>query len=165
MILLCYDGSEDAKAAIAHAATLLRGEPVTVLTVWEPFALLLSWSFSGLAPPSGLGPAAGLENMEEIDARSAEEAERHAAEGARLAREAGLQAEPRACPRQSSIAATIFAEAESCSAAAIVIGSRGLSRFKSLMLGSVSNAVIQRADRPVILVPSPEARAEEPEQT
>jgi hypothetical protein len=33
MILICYDGSQDAKAAIEHAGDLLRSEPAAVLTV------------------------------------------------------------------------------------------------------------------------------------
>ena len=34
----------------------------------------------------------------------------------------------------------------------IVMGSRGLGRFKSLMLGSVSNSVVQRSKVPVLIV-------------
>ena len=34
----------------------------------------------------------------------------------------------------------------------IVLGSRGLGRFKSLMLGSVSNTVVQRSTVPVLIV-------------
>ncbi|MDQ2898064.1 MAG: universal stress protein [Actinomycetota bacterium] len=36
------------------------------------------------------------------------------------------------------------------------MGSRGLTGLKSPLLGSVSQAVIQHADRPVIVVPSPD---------
>jgi hypothetical protein len=42
MILLCYDGSADARAAIEHAGELLSGQPATVLTVREPFAELIA---------------------------------------------------------------------------------------------------------------------------
>jgi nucleotide-binding universal stress UspA family protein len=39
---------------------------------------------------------------------------------------------------------------------AIVMGSRGLTGVKSLLLGSVSHELIQHADRTVVVVPSPE---------
>ena len=55
-----------------------------------------------------------------------------------------------------TIAATILAEADDVGASAIVLGSRGLTGMKSLPLGSVSHAVLQHAERPVIIVPSPE---------
>ena len=36
MILLCYDGSEDAQAAVELTTSLFSGRAVTVLAVWEP---------------------------------------------------------------------------------------------------------------------------------
>ena len=38
MILICYDGSDDAKAAIQHGGELMNGQSATVLTVWQPVA-------------------------------------------------------------------------------------------------------------------------------
>ena len=52
-----------------------------------------------------------------------------------------------------------LSEADDAKANAIVLGTRGLTGLKSLMLGSVSHAVVQHADRPVIIVPSPEITA------
>ncbi len=54
---------------------------------------------------------------------------------------------------------TILEQAADVDASAIVLGSRGLTGLKSLLLGSVSHAVIQHADRPVIVVPSRELAA------
>jgi len=35
MILLCYDGSADAQAAIDQAGLLMAGSEATVLVIWE----------------------------------------------------------------------------------------------------------------------------------
>jgi hypothetical protein len=37
MILISYDGSADAQAAIERAARLMPGAEATILTVWETF--------------------------------------------------------------------------------------------------------------------------------
>ena len=38
-MLLCFDGSDGAAAAIARAGALVAPRTATVLTVWEPFEL------------------------------------------------------------------------------------------------------------------------------
>jgi nucleotide-binding universal stress UspA family protein len=150
MILLCFDGSDDARAAIDHAGRLLSGQSTTVLTVWEPFIEVLTRT------AYGFGMTAGMVNIEEIDIANREGAESRAEEGARLARQVGLDAQPRASARVTTVADTILVTARELSASAIVVGSRGLTGVKSLLLGSVSHGVIQHADRPVIIVPSTE---------
>jgi nucleotide-binding universal stress UspA family protein len=57
------------------------------------------------------------------------------------------------------VAEAIIAEAADVGASAIVIGSRGLTGLKSVLLGSVSHAVLQHADLPVIVAPSAEVAA------
>jgi nucleotide-binding universal stress UspA family protein len=57
------------------------------------------------------------------------------------------------------VADAILAEAESLDARAIVLGSRGLGAVKAFFLGSVSSAILHHADRPVVVVPSPEVAA------
>ena len=155
MILICYDGSADANEAIARGAPLLRGQPATVLTVWSPY------------DAAALGLSGGVEDMQESDDAGRLHAEHEAQEGARLATEAGFDAEPRTVEKRTTIADAILDEAATLEATAILMGSRGLTGVKSLLLGSVSHAVIQHADRTVIVVPSPAvaaARTREPAQ-
>jgi nucleotide-binding universal stress UspA family protein len=150
MILASYDGSADARAAVDHIAQLMPGADVTVLTVWEPFQEALSRT-GGM----GLGAGAFFPDNGEIDAASEEAARATAREGAERAMAAGLVAEPRIALREDGIAGAILAVADQLEADAIVVGTRGLTGIRSLLLGSVSHALLQHADRSVIVVPSP----------
>ena len=148
MILICYDGSEDARAALEQAAELFPSQPATVVSVWELFTDVAARSSLGF----GLVPS--FPDDEEIDKASRNRAEQLAQEGAELARRAGLEAEPATAQQVTTTGRAILAEAERSGAAAIVLGSRGLTGVKSLLLGSVSHEVIQHADRTVVVVPS-----------
>jgi nucleotide-binding universal stress UspA family protein len=152
MILMSYDGSVDAQAAIARAATLMPGAEATVLTVWEPYLDTLSRSG---AMGVGLGMSGSYGDFEKVDAAAAEAALATAMEGAQRATAAGLVAQPRAVSHHSGIAASILAEAAAAGAEVIVMGTRGLGRVKSFLLGSISHEVVQHADRAVLVVPSP----------
>lgn len=154
MILIAYDGSSDARSAIDHAGELFRGEPATVLTVWEPFIDVMARTGAGL----GLAP--GIVDFEEIDRSYERSAGERAAEGVERAQRAGLNPQPRTRTRQTTIADAILSEAHEVGARAIILGTRGLTGIKSLWLGSVSHAVLQHADRPVIVVPSAEVAHE-----
>jgi len=149
-ILIGYDGSSDAQAAIEGAARLMPGAEAVVLTVYEPFEDVIARSAAGF----DLAPV-GVDFVE-IDRQYERNASARAAEGAERAGAAGLRARPRTHKRQASIAAAILTEAAELEADAIVLGTRGLSGLKSALLGSVSHAVLQHADRPVIVVPSPQ---------
>jgi nucleotide-binding universal stress UspA family protein len=151
MILIAYDGSADAQAAIESAGALMPSSPATVLIVWEQFEDLVS--------RVGAGMPVGDVDYEGLDRSYHEQARQRAEQGAELARAAGLKAEPRVCIRSGSVAESILAEADEVGADAIVLGTRGLTGLKSLFMGSVSHAVLQNSDRPVVVVPSPEVAA------
>jgi nucleotide-binding universal stress UspA family protein len=87
--------------------------------------------------------------------RSGQAAVDTAAAGVRRAATAGLVAQPRVVNRDDDIAAVILAEAAAVDAGVIVLGTRGLGSVKSLMLGSVSHAVLHHADRAVLVIASP----------
>jgi len=149
MLLICYDGSIDSKAAIEHAATVLRPGPAVVLTVWQPFRQVIARTAIGY----GLAPE--VADIDEIDRFSKQTAEQRALEGAELARSAGLDAQARTVSQQTTTGHAILRQAHELDASAIVMGSRGLTGLKSLLIGSVSHEVIQSADRTVVIVPSP----------
>jgi nucleotide-binding universal stress UspA family protein len=79
-----------------------------------------------------------------------------ASEDAELAAAAGFTAMPIAVEASGPIAETIVAVAEERDAAAIVVGSRGLSGVRSALAGSVSTGVVHHARRPVLVVHRPD---------
>ncbi|WP_113703960.1 universal stress protein [Nonomuraea lactucae] len=142
-VLIAYDGSDDAKAAIAFAGTLLKGRRAVVLTVWERAVLA----------PAGLMMAVGHSPAED-EAISRAMAEL-AAEGAELAEQAGLDATPRVELDPIAVWSSIMDVAEEIDATLIVTGTRGRGELTSLLVGSTANRVLHHASRPVLVVPVP----------
>jgi nucleotide-binding universal stress UspA family protein len=146
-LVLCYDGSDPAKHAIERAADLLRTRHAVVLTVWQRTAVLGSFAWAGATE--------SMLNYVELDRAAAELGGRIVSEGARVAEEAGMQAEPLAVEATGAVWKTILEVAESLDVSTIVIGSRGLTGLRSMLLGSVSTAVVHHADRPTLVIHSP----------
>jgi nucleotide-binding universal stress UspA family protein len=144
-LLICFDGSEDAKQAIRSAGHLLGGRHALVLTVWEP-----------AVNPGGyawLGADTSAINVVELDRAAAEHGDHVANQGSHIALEQGLGAEPMTIKATGPVWKTILEIADREDAAAIVMGCRGLTGVRSLLLGSVSSAVIHHAERPTLVVP------------
>jgi nucleotide-binding universal stress UspA family protein len=150
-LLLCYDGSQDARHAIERAGALFPGRHALVITVWQPTAVPSTLGFAG--------GAAGVADVVELDREAADHGGRLADEGARIAQQAGLMPEPVAVEAAGSVWNTIVETADRHDAATIVMGSRGLSGLRALLLGSVSSAVVSHADRPTLIVRRPLAPA------
>lgn len=125
-ILICYDGSNEAKGAVDAAAALFRPRHAIVLNV-----------------------APGVEERNKGDALLRAEA------GAARARRAGLDAEPRAT-LASATWKGIVDVADQLDAEIIVIGSRGRTRPRGPGRRSVSEDVAMHARRPVLVVPGPD---------
>jgi nucleotide-binding universal stress UspA family protein len=152
MILVCYDGSPDAQAAIEGAAKLMPGAEATVLVMWETILETMTRTGSlgiGLGMVGGYGDD-GADAMIEQAARDT------AGEGVQRSVSAGLVAQPRVGNRGADITAAILAVAADVRADVIVLGTRGRGGVKSMMLGSVSQAILHHADRPVLVVPPPD---------
>jgi nucleotide-binding universal stress UspA family protein len=143
-LLLCYDGSEDAKHAIEHAGRLLGGRDALVVTVWQP------------TPAVGSSASAGAsDGFDFIEVAAADVGERVARDGVRIAQQAGLRAKPVAVEAAGPVWKTIVEIADRHDAATIVMGSRGLTGLRPLLLGSVSSAIVHNADRPTLVIRQP----------
>ncbi|HTT94866.1 MAG TPA: universal stress protein [Solirubrobacterales bacterium] len=144
-VLIAYDGSEQAKGAIAEAGRVLGpGRQAVVLTVRAPIE---SYDFAGLGGATTLDPA----TVSAMQDAAQNEATAVADDGAALARAAGFDAEARVevgpSPWQE-----IVGLADRLDAEVIAIGSRGRTGLKKVLLGSVASAVAQHSRRSVLIV-------------
>jgi nucleotide-binding universal stress UspA family protein len=131
-LLLCYDGSRDARYAIERAGRLFGGRQALVVTV-----------------------PVGMDARVDVDWAGTEALSRVVNEGVRIAREAGLDAEAVTADASGPVSKTILEIAERQDAATIVMGSRGLTGVSSMLLGGVATAVVHRAGRPTLIIPQP----------
>jgi nucleotide-binding universal stress UspA family protein len=148
MVLLCYDGSATAKRAITVARSELRHKHFTLLHVWNPPAEFLA--------PDAFGGAITLTgpSIVELEAVALERANALAHEGYELARGEGLAVEARVERSHSNTWRTIVDVADELDVDVIVVGARGLSSVESVLIGSVSNAVVHHSARSVLVVPA-----------
>jgi nucleotide-binding universal stress UspA family protein len=150
-VVICYDESKAARAALATVAELLPGAPALVVTAWKPILkAILSVS---------LGPAPAISDLADADERQRRAAETIARDGARLATEAGLEAEPLAVKADETIWEAIAEVAEERRARLIACAASRVG-LTSALLDTVPTALTHRATRPVLVVPSPEASTE-----
>jgi nucleotide-binding universal stress UspA family protein len=150
LILIAYDGSEVSRVAVRHAAELFAGHRAVLVTVWEPGLATVT---VGLPETYGMGTVSvDPATIEEIDRIQREHASTVATDGAELARSLGLAAEPRSVPDEADIADTLIGIANETGAAAVVVGSHGISGLRSRLLGSVSRKLIEHCDLPVLVI-------------
>ncbi|SFU40790.1 universal stress protein [Halomonas korlensis] len=141
-ILVPIDGSEHAKKALSVACQLARQEGATLHLLHIPEELAhettLVW---------GIGAIAVEASREEREAASRQVVDR----AAKAARELGAT-NIETFITGGDPARTIISEARQRGVEAIVMGSRGLSDFKGLVVGSVSHKVSHAAECTVITV-------------
>jgi nucleotide-binding universal stress UspA family protein len=149
-VIIAYDGSPAARHAVEQAAKVFGASRALVVTVWEEGLAYLA----PMAPTEGMMMTPMVEPgvAMEVDRSVHHEADRVSQEGAALATSRGLDARPLAVPDQRDVARTILAVAEEHQAAAIVVGSRGLSGIRARLEGSTSKALLKHAACPVFVV-------------
>jgi nucleotide-binding universal stress UspA family protein len=148
-LIVCYDGSEEAREGLNFAAELFRAARALVVTIWTP---VLEEALSTAGRP----PAGDLSSANESEERAARQL---ANEGARRASAAGLHAEPLAIKAIGPIWLAIDALAETQDARLVVCGTRRTG-LRSALPGNLATALVNNASRPVVVVPSAKARVE-----
>jgi nucleotide-binding universal stress UspA family protein len=148
LVLLCFDGSDDAAAAIGRAAALLKSRTAVVLTAWEEAS---SWEPFDPGSIVGAGVSRLAVDASGIDDIIAGVAKDKLAHGVELAKAAGFaDATGRlGCGRAWRVICDV---ADELDAGTIVLGARGLSRLESVLVGSVCSAVIAHTARPVLVI-------------
>jgi nucleotide-binding universal stress UspA family protein len=133
--VIATDGSESAEQAVAAGARVARTLGTTAVLVY-------------VRPPIGaLGEPYYQEKLTEQMAYA-----RAALDRARtLVSEQGCEADAEIL--EGNPADQLVELARARDAHLIVVGSRGLGAVAGALLGSVSSAIIHRADRPVLVVP------------
>ena len=152
-LLIAYDGSTAAEAAVVTAGRLFAEAGGCLLTVIEPTpsaARVQSLAF-------GLDGAIIQRELEALEREQVEGGRDIAARGLQSAEAAGLALESRVRPREGSESQTILSEADSIDADVIICGSRGQGGVARSLLGSTSTSVLHHSTRPVLVVAAPGA--------
>ena len=158
-LLIAFDGSAAAEAAVRAAGALFPGARATVLTIHEPAISPMTTFRAGGAL---MAPELIERNLTELERELVAEAEAAAADGARLAEAAGLGAEPAVAPGERQPWEPILAAAAERDADVVVCGTRGRGPVARSVLGSTSSSLLHHADRAVLVVPEADVSPDGP---
>jgi nucleotide-binding universal stress UspA family protein len=150
LVILAYDGSGPARAAVREAGRVLAPREALVVTMWEQ-ALATMAIMPTIAPVTEMMPP-DIDTADELNRAASKHASAVAAEGAELARSVGFDAEPLAIGEEVNVPEAIARLAQDRGAEVVVVGSRGLSGLKASLLGSTSQGVLHRCRMPVLVV-------------
>lgn len=139
-VIIATDGSESAEAAVVAGARVARTLGTKAVLVY--------------ARPS-IGPLGKPYYQEKLNEQLAY-ARATLDRAQSLLREEGCEGDAEIL--EGSPAEQVVELARVRNAPLIVVGSRGLGAVTGALLGSVSSAIIHRADRPVLVVPRPAER-------
>ncbi len=141
-IIAAFDGSQDGRKAVEAACSLAKqfGSEVVVAHAYTMPVL----TYAGLP---GMQPM----NFPDVEKLSKQQGRKVLDDGIRIAKECGATARGELLESTSTIEALVeFAKEEK--ADLIVVGTRGMTGFKKLVMGSVSTGVVSHAHCHVLVV-------------
>jgi nucleotide-binding universal stress UspA family protein len=153
-VVMGFDGSAPATAAINAGAALFPGARVWMVHLWTP-----PFASEALRRRLWTGTRHVNEFVAVLEREGEREAERVAAIGVTLARAAGWDAEPVVHRVYGGEGLEFTQLAETLNPDVIVLGSRGLGGARAV-LGSVSDMVVHYTPRTVVVLPQPLLSAE-----
>ena len=145
-MLIAWDGSDGAAHAVREAARLMPGAHATVVTAWR--------SLIHLGFPAMPSVEAGRQAFDKEAEQAAHEL---AVRGAELARSCGLDATSATASCEGAYWHGITNAAIDRSCDVIVVGFRGTSTVRTVVMGSTSHSTLQHASVPVLAVPPGES--------
>jgi nucleotide-binding universal stress UspA family protein len=143
-VLVAVDGSDYAKRAIRVAVALCKAVNAELIA----FHAIPVPRYSFTAEAGGMYPFP----LNQYFASARKEAQELVDAAVAYARDTGVQAKGLVAEPTYSIVEAIVQSASSHDIDLIVLGSRGLSGFKKLLIGSVSSAVVNHAHCSVMVV-------------
>jgi nucleotide-binding universal stress UspA family protein len=149
-LLIAFDGSAAAEAAVRAAGVLFPGARATVLTIHEP---AISPATTFRAGGALMSPELVERGLTDLERELVAEAEAAAAEGARLGDAVGLAAQSAVASGKRQPWGPIVAAAAERSADVVVCGTRGHGAVARSVLGSTSSSLLHHAETPVLVVP------------
>ncbi|WP_432971390.1 universal stress protein [Dactylosporangium sp. CA-233914] len=153
-ILIGYDGSPAAGAAIEAGAQLFPRACAWIAHLWAP-----PFGSASLRARLWTGTSDVDDYVEAVEREGRREAERLADDGVILAGAAGWDAEPLVVCSFGGEGPRLAELSEQVDADVLLLGSRGLGGTRAL-LGSVSDMAVHYSSRPVLVVPHPLLAAE-----
>ena len=141
-VVVAFDGSNDSVKAVRLACSVAAkfGSKLTVAHVYSSPTMI----FSG-------GPGMPVPNYSELEDAAKEAAEAVLSRGVHLAAQAGVNAKGELLEAASVVEALVGLATDQ-KADLIVAGTRGMTGFKKLIVGSVSSGLVGHSNCPVLVV-------------
>lgn len=141
-IIAAFDGSEDSVKAVQVACKLAK-ELGADLVVVHSYAVP-TMAYAGV-------PGMPMTNMTDIEEFSKQQGQSILTKGVTVAKDSGVAAKSKLLESHSTVQALVDFAAEE-EADLVVVGTRGMTGFKKLVMGSVSSGLVGHAHCPVLVV-------------